>query len=78
MSQLADRLAAHTRVEAFDRYESLDEHPRLWSIGVLQACEEFASNLERNGLSRENAARDANLRSAADEAAVEMLNGVGI
>ncbi|KAL8759410.1 MAG: hypothetical protein Q9199_000779 [Rusavskia elegans] len=76
--ELGERLAAHARVVAFDRYESLNEHQLLWSIGVLQACEEFASNLERSGQSREDAARAANLRSAADRAAVEMLNGVGI
>ncbi|KAI4217820.1 MAG: hypothetical protein LQ349_009001 [Xanthoria aureola] len=74
---MADRLAAYARVVAFDRYESSNEHQLLWSIGVLQACEEFASNLERNGQSMGNAARAANLRSAADKAAIERLNGVG-
>ena len=78
VSQLGERLNRYARVIALDRYESLNEHQLLWSIGVLQACEEFASNLERNSHSQEDAERAASLRSAADRAAVEMLNGVGI
>ena len=76
--QLGERLSKHARVIALDRYESLNEHQQLWSIGVLQACEEFASNLDRSGQTSENSRQAANLRSSADKAAVEMLNGVGI
>ncbi|KAL8846743.1 MAG: hypothetical protein Q9221_008186 [Calogaya cf. arnoldii] len=78
VSQLGERLSKHARVVAFNRYESLNEHQQLWSIGVLQACEEFASNLDRNGQSSENSEQAAKLRSSTDKAAVEMLNGVGI
>ncbi|KAL8671558.1 MAG: hypothetical protein Q9168_003943 [Polycauliona sp. 1 TL-2023] len=78
VSQLGHRLSTNARLVAFNRFESLTEHQQLWSIGVLQACEEFASNLERNGRSPEDAERVAALRSAADKAAGEMLNGVGI
>ncbi|KAL8800723.1 MAG: hypothetical protein Q9182_004966 [Xanthomendoza sp. 2 TL-2023] len=78
VSQLGERLSAHAQVLAVNRYESLSEHQQLWSIGVLQACEEFASNLERNGPSGEDVERAAKLRSSADKAAIEMLNGVAI
>lgn len=63
---------------AFDRYSSLDEHQLIWSIGVLQACEEFGSNLERNARNEEDIERAKKLQSAAEGASAEMLNGVGI
>lgn len=50
----------------------------MWSVEVLQACEEFASNLERKAQSNGDIERAAELRSSAEKAAVEMLNGVGI
>lgn len=78
VSQLGERLSKHARVVATNRYESLNEHQQLWNIGVLQACEEFATNLEGNGQSSEDVERATKLRIAANRAAVEMFNGVGI
>lgn len=50
----------------------------LWDIGVLQACEEFASNLKRNAKTNEDVERAANLHDSAERASIEMLRGVGI
>lgn len=50
----------------------------IWDIGVLQACEEFASNLKQNAKTDEEIERAAKLRDAAERASVEMLNGAGI
>ncbi|KAL8941880.1 MAG: hypothetical protein Q9216_001990 [Gyalolechia sp. 2 TL-2023] len=78
VSELGDHLGRHAKLVAFDRYRALNEHQLRWSIGVLQACEEFASNLDRNSRGDEDAERAAGLRNAAESASVEMLNGVGI
>ncbi|KAL8989549.1 MAG: hypothetical protein Q9177_001585 [Variospora cf. flavescens] len=78
VSRLGEYLDVQARLVAFDRFGSSSEHQQLWSIGVLQACEEFASNLERKAQSNGDIERAAELRSSAEKAAVEMLNGVGI
>ncbi|KAL9013392.1 MAG: hypothetical protein Q9173_001908 [Seirophora scorigena] len=78
VSRLGEYLNAHARLVAFDRFGSSNEHQQLWSIGVLQACEEFASNLERKAQSKADTERAAELRSSAEKAAVEMLTGVAI
>ncbi|KAL9022346.1 MAG: hypothetical protein Q9185_000461 [Variospora sp. 1 TL-2023] len=78
VSRLGEYLDVQARLVAFDRFGSSNEHQQLWSIGVLQACEEFASNLERKAQSNGDIERAAELRNSAEKAAVEMLNGVGI
>ncbi|KAL8945212.1 MAG: hypothetical protein Q9211_000262 [Gyalolechia sp. 1 TL-2023] len=78
VSGLGDHLGRQAKLVTFDRYKALNEHQLLWSIGVLQACEEFASNLERNARHKEDVESAAGLRSAAESASAEMLNGVGI
>ncbi|KAL8651931.1 MAG: hypothetical protein Q9210_002986, partial [Variospora velana] len=78
VSRLGEYLNVQARLVAFDRFGSSNEHQQLWSIGVLQACEEFASNLERKAQSNGDTERAAELRGSAEKAAVEMLNGVGI
>ncbi|KAI4189678.1 MAG: hypothetical protein L6R41_001287 [Letrouitia leprolyta] len=78
VSKLGENLSQQAKLVAFDRYSSLDEHQLIWSIGVLQACEEFGSNLERNARNEEDIERAKKLQSAAEGASAEMLNGVGI
>ncbi|KAL8833984.1 MAG: hypothetical protein Q9170_003986 [Blastenia crenularia] len=78
VSKLGDHLSQQAKLVAFDRYTALKEHQLIWSIDVLQACEEFGSNLERNARGKEDIERAEDLRSAAEGASAEMLNGVGI
>ena len=45
---------------------------------MLQACEEFALNLEQNAVSEQDKATASRLRNGTEHAAAELLNGVGI
>lgn len=78
MSQLGSRLSKDLAFISFDRQKILKEHQAFWSIGVLQGCEEFSSNMRSRAKSDEDIEKAKILQDAADRASAELLNGVGI
>jgi len=78
ISQLDAILSEHLDLITFDRHEIPNEHQVFWSISVMQACEEFGSNLLKNAKNEKDKEIVQNLQISADKAAGELLNGVGI
>lgn len=78
VAQLGSRLSQDLALISFDRQEILKEHQAFWSISVLQACEEFSSNMRRRAKSDEDIEKSKTLQDVADRASAELLNGVGI
>lgn len=78
VSQLGSRLSKGLEFISFDRREITNEQQAFWSISVLQACEEFSSNMQRRAQSNEDIAKAKALEDITDRASAELLNGVGI
>ena len=78
VSQLGSRLSTHLALISFDRQSIPQEHQAFWNISVLQACEEFSSNMRRRVESDEDSEKAKTLQDATDGASAELLNGVGI
>ena len=78
VSDLGARLSEEHTLVSFDRIEIPDVHQSFWSVSILQACEEFSSNIRRKAKSEEELEKSAKIEAAVHRASVELLNGAGI